>query len=545
MNRSSDASLSSPVQRPAKTPDAGTAGLQERAVACYRAGNLGEAQRLCLQALAIHVGDARCLHLLGLIENKSGNPDAAVKMMRRAVAADDGEIRFHLSLAGILNKQGKVDEAIQQFEQALRLDPDSVEATYDLGLACQAAGKLDRSVSLYEQAIRLQPDHAGAYNNLGAVLLLQGKLEEAVACFQRTLDFEPNSIGANSNLAGVLQAQCKLEAAAALFAKVLALDPGNVETHFNESLLQLLQGDYAAGWRNYEWRFQIKKIAPRSFPQPLWRGEPLNGARILLHDEQGLGDSLQFLRYLPLVLAAGGSVILLIPEKLRRIAEQLHGVARIVHSSDPLSVFDCHCPLMSLPVACRTTLDTIPAQVPYLSAPREAEEKAAALAWPTAGLRVGLAWAGAPGNSKDRNRSIPLALLKPLFGLENVHFFSLQMGAGVEQLVEVQAAITDLAPATRDFADTAAQMAHLDLVITVDTAVAHMAGALARPTWVLLSYATDWRWLLDRADSPWYPTTRLFRQPKLGDWAPVIEAVRIALFDRSLDSAGRRSDRQN
>jgi len=251
--------------------------------------------------------------------------------------------------------------------------------------------------------------------------------------------------------------------------------------------------------------------------------------------------------------------VLEIPANLRRLAAGLPGVAALVNTQppggrslppdrnngapgdkssppvqrtgEPLPLFDCHCPLMSLPLAFGTTVETIPQRVPYLAVPEEALRKASALAWPTTGLRVGLAWAGSPSHPKNRFRSIPLGLLEPLFGLEGVQYFSLQMGAAAAEAAARRAPITDLGPVTGDMADTAAQMAHLDLVISIDTSVAHLAGALARPLWVLLSYLPDWRWLLDREDSPWYPTARLFRQPRTGDWPAVIERVRAALVE--------------
>jgi hypothetical protein len=231
----------------------------------------------------------------------------------------------------------------------------------------------------------------------------------------------------------------------------------------------------------------------------------------------------------PLVQAAGGQVILDLPARLHRLVAGFPGILALVNTGDPLPYFDCHSPLMSLPLALGTTLDTVPAQVPYLSAPPEALAAAAALRWPESGLRVGLAWTGSPSHPKNHFRSVPLELIEPLLELDNVHFFSLQMGPGAEELATRRLRITDLAPFTGDMADTAAQMAQLDLIISIDTSMAHLAGALARPVWVLLSHLPDWRWLLNREDSPWYPTARLFRQPSNGDWHSVIARVRAAL----------------
>lgn len=313
----------------------------------------------------------------------------------------------------------------------------------------------------------------------------------------------------------------------------MELKPDFYDAQMNVSLLQLLQGDYRSGWHNYEVRWKV--YPARRFEQPLWQGAAapdrpqIEGKRILLHAEQALGDAIQFMRNAPLVQAAGASVVLDLPARLRRLSAQLSGLAALVMTGDTLPAFDLYCPLMSLPQAFGTTVETIPSQVPYLSAPPEALQTAAALHWPTAKLRVGLAWTGNASHPKNWARSTPLAMLEPLFRMEGVRFFSLQMGTAAADLAAIKANITDLAPVTGDMADTAAQMAHLDETLTVDTSVAHLAGALARPTWLLLPSLPDWRWLHNRKDSPWYPTMRLFRQTNSGEWQPVVDAVRVAL----------------
>ena len=268
---------------------------------------------------------------------------------------------------------------------------------------------------------------------------------------------------------------------------------------------------------------------PRSFPQPIWRGEPLNGARILLHAEQGLGDSIQFLRYVPMVHAAGGKVILNVPSALARLAASVHGVDTLTIDEEIPPTFDRHCPLMSLPLAFKTTLDSIPSQTPYLTVPEDALRAAKAHIGPTQKRRIGLVWSGNPKCTEDQIRSMPLSCFEPLLDLEGLQFFSLQLGPAAAQLAAIQKPITDLRHAINDLADTAALMTHLDMIMTVDTSMAHLAGALAKPTWVLLPSAPDWRWLMDREDSPWYPTVRLFRQPTFGDWTSVIARVRHEL----------------
>jgi len=292
-------------------------------------------------------------------------------------------------------------------------------------------------------------------------------------------------------------------------------------------------GDFAAGWMNYEHRWNDAPLHQRDFPCPQWKGEPLNGARILLHAEQGLGDTLQFLRYVPLVQAAGGAVILEVQDRLMTLAAEIPGVVEVVLWGGALPAFDWHCPLLSLPLAFGTTLETVSGAVPYLSVPEASRTKMRGLPWPEAGLRVGLLWAGNPTFSRDRYRfrSAPLELFKPLLEEYSVHWFSLQIGEPATGLAKAPwaAKVVDLSPHVENMADTAAQIAQMDLVITVDSAVAHLAGALGVPVWVLMPFTPDWRWLQQRSDTPWYPSMRLFRQPRPGDWEAVIAEMGLAL----------------
>jgi len=429
------------------------------------------------------------------------------------------------------HRAGRLTEAVACYRLAVGLMPDWAELANNLGVALEAQGRLEQAASEYSRALRLKPEYAEAHFNLGNALRGLGRLSEAVASYERALELKPDHVETHCNLGSALQDLGRLDRAMACYERALALKPDAGNPQFNRALLQLLRGDFAAGWRNFEGRWRTRK-APRGFPQPLWRGEPLRGARILLHAEQGLGDTLQFLRYVPLVQQAGGTVVLDVSARLRRLAGQLPGLSAVVASGEPLPPFDWQCPLMSLPLALGAD-GAIPAETPYLLVPEQALKAAETLSWPSGKPRVGLAWAGNPTHAKDRFRSMALGLLAPLFGVEGVRFFSLQMGPAAAERAAYADRLTDLAPATSDMADTAAQMTHLDLVITVDTAVAHLAGALGRPAWVLLSCAADWRWQLRRCDSPWYPTVRLFRQPGLGEWEPVVEAVRRALSERA------------
>jgi hypothetical protein len=304
-------------------------------------------------------------------------------------------------------------------------------------------------------------------------------------------------------------------------------DPDSATAHWNRALTWLQAGNYERGWPEYEWRWRRKRSRPREFARPRWEGGPLGGRTVLLRCEQGLGDAIQFVRYAPLVRERGGPVVLECPRRLLSLFSRCEGIDRLVAEGDPLPAFDVQAPLMSLPALLGTTLATVPARVPYLSADPALVEQWGARVAPLPGFRVGITWQGNPRHKWDAHRSIRLASFASLARLEGIHLVSLQREHGTEQLRSLAGrfSVTDLArePAASpgDFAETAALLEHLDLVVTVDTATAHLAGALGVPVWVALSTISDWRWLLDRDDSPWYPTMRLFRQRRQGDWDDV------------------------
>jgi tetratricopeptide (TPR) repeat protein len=501
-------------------------------------------------------------NIAGLLQSLGKLEEAKVHY-ERAVALKPDYAAAYCNLGVVLQNLGDLTKAVACHEKALLLRPDLAEAHNNLGLVLRQQGKLEEAKSHYQHAVILRPNYAEAYNNLGVLLRQLGKLEESAACFERLLILMPNSAEAHDNWGNTLRDLGRLDESAASheraialkpdsakaynnlgytqrkqgrlaesrksFNRALGLEPQSVDIRWNLCLLDLLEGNYAAGWSGYEVRHERKENKPRSFSQPIWRGEPLNGARILLHSEQGLGDSIQFMRYVPMVHAAGGKVILNVPSSLGRLAAHLPGVDTLTMDEELLPPLDRHCPLMSLPLAFKTTPDSIPGQVPYLIVPDEAQRAAKNLDWPSETLRVGLVWSGNPICTEDQIRSMSLSQFEPLLDLDGLHFFSLQMGAAASQLFAIHAPITDLRYAIKDLADTAALMAHLDVVITVDTAVAHLAGALGKQTWVMLPFAPDWRWLTDREDSPWYPTVRLFRQTCFGDWDGPIARVRHAL----------------
>jgi len=341
---------------------------------------------------------------------------------------------------------------------------------------------------------------SGAYLHLGTTGILLGDLAQATECFQRVLELAPDSAEARAFL----------------------------------GLVHLKQGNFRLGLSEYEdrWSTPYGVRFRRKLPQPLWKGEPLEGSRILLYCEQGMGDTLQFVRYVPLVAERGGKVILEVQPRLHQLLAHVPGAAEVVGPGETLPEFDCQCPLLSLPWALGTELTSIPASIPYIH-PHPAKVEAWRQRLPGNSLRIGLVWAGSPLHPHEFWRAIPLEVLAPLTNIEGTSFYSLQMGAGTDQLKQLgsRACIIDLCEEQKDFADTAAIVANLDLVISIDTSVAHLTGAMGQPGWVLLSKSSDWRWLLDREDSPWYPTLRLFRQSTPGNWRDVVARVERELRD--------------
>jgi tetratricopeptide (TPR) repeat protein len=495
---------------------------------CLDQRKFSEARPYLERALALKPDSAESHNNMGMLLVREGKPKEARASYQRALALNPDFFEALNNLGNLFCTGRQFDEARACYERAIALRPDIAEVHNNLGVVFRDLGMFDDARACHERALALKPDYAEAHNNLGIVFRDQGKLEESAACHERALALKPDHSEGYNNLGNTRRSQGRLEESLRSYEQALTVNPDNVEAQWNRSLVELLRGDFAKGWQDYEIRNR-RKNAPRGFPEPQWRGEPLHGARILLHAEQGLGDTLQFLRYVPMVQAAGGTVILDVPRNLLRLTAELPGIATLVGTGDPLPPFEWHCPLMSLPLAFGTSLDSIPARGPYLSVPAEAWKKAEALQWPDKGLRVGVVWSGNPLFPEDWIRSIPLRSCASMFRRDGIHFFSLQMGPAAAQLAEVDAPAIDLQAAIGDMADTAALLAKLDLVITVDTAVAHLAGALGKTTWILLPFAPDWRWLMERADSPWYPTMRLFRQPGFGDWGSVLERVRDEL----------------
>lgn len=467
---------------------------------------------------------------------------------RSLEAAKQGQALFNL---------GRYAEAMDYFNAFAKLNPNVAPLYQTRGLCLQRLGRFEEAQADFERSIALNPGEAETHKNLGTLHARFGRMEQAFASFDRALALRPHFVAALNEKARALWSLQLLDEAFAAFRQSQALEPGNADTIWNLALLQMLTGDFERGLagREARWKARSLGLADRGFSQALWLGDqPLEGKTILLHADEALGDSIQFARYVSLVAELGAQVILEVKPAVQRLLAAVPGVAQCIdRSSTPSLAFDLHCPLGSLPLAFGTRLDTIPFAEGFLPAPPAERVKA----WqdrlearledqlgPRTRLRVGLVWSGDPGHNNDHNRSISLRALAPLLDCD-VQFVSLQKGIRDQDraFLRERSDIVDLTEQLTDFSETAALVSCLDLVISVDTSVVHLTGALGAPVWTMLPFNPDWRWLLNRDDSPWYSSMRLFRQPKRGDWGSVVDNVRSEL--ETLVSDRRSRDKAN
>ena len=483
------------------------------------------------RATELDAGSADGHNNLGVALAAAGRPPEAVDCCCRAVALRPDDAVMVNNLGNALRAAGRFDEAAAAYRRTAALAPTAPEPLDNLGGALRLAGRPEEAMAAFDAAFALHPDRPQTLNHVGTLHCDAGRWADAIAAYERAIAGRPDFADAINNLGTALEETGRREAAMAHYRRAMSLAPATASPPWNLALLQLLTGDYAAGWAGYEhrWRQPLQRKVHRQFAQPMWDGSDLGGRRLLLHAEQGFGDAIQFARYAPLAAARGGPVVVECPRALARLFRTLAGVESIVmRDEERLPPFDVHCPLMSLPKVFGTTLATVPAGVPYLHADAgEAARWRARLEGEGPARRVGLVWAGHGSHQKDRARSLPLSALAPLAAVAGVRYYSLQLGEPAAQATAPAAGVstTDWTAELHDFAATAALVSQLDLVITVDTAVAHLSGALGQPTWVLVPFASDWRWLLEREDSPWYPTVRLFRQSAVGQWAEPIRRV--------------------
>lgn len=487
-------------------------------------------------AAASRTPTPRALFDLGLAFNALNQHQKALDSFDLAIKLQPDFFEAYGNRGAMLVALGRHNEAIDSYRKAIAIRPDFADAHCNLGSALTHLQRYEEALASLDRALALRPDYPDALYNRGNALKPLQRYEEALASYDRAITLRPNHADAHNNRGQVLRELEQYDEALASYDRALTLQPQHVMAHCNAAALRLLTGDFDRGWVHYEWRWRKKSViaANRNFPQPMWRGDPIAGKTILIHSEQGLGDTIQFCRYVPQVAARGARVIFEVQKTLRAIMAPLAGAGQVVAKGSPLPAFDLHCPLVSLPLAFGTRLETVPSTARYLSAPAEH-----ATAWQPRldgkpHPRIGLEWSGNPGHERDKERSIGLREFLPLLdalGAEAT-FVSLQKDIRAEDaaLLKERPDILDYGNALEDFSDTAALISQLDLVISVDTSVAHLAGAIGKPVWILLTYFPDWRWLLGRDDSPWYPTARLFRQDESRTWDGVIARARQALL---------------
>jgi hypothetical protein len=515
------------------------------AEAYYNRGNAFKESRLLDEAIDSYDQAIRLKPDYAEAYYNRGNAFKESRLLDEAIDSYDQAIRLKPDFAEAFHNRGialqeirRLEEAIASYDRSIQLTTDHHEAYYNRGIALQELKRFDEAISSYDQAIQIKPDYHEAYLNQGNVLKEIRRLDEAIASYDRAIQIKPDFHEAFNNRGIALHEVTRVDEAIDSYDQAIRLKPDYHEAYWNKSLALLMKGDFEEGWNLFEWRWKIEahSSAKHDFQQPLWLGkESLIGKTILLHREQGLGDTIQFCRYTQLLAGLGARVVLAVEPALVDLLGRLEGIDRVIATGQALPPFDYQCPLMSLPSAFKTTIETIPCSVKYLSADPGKVDYFRKLLGKTDRPRVGLVWSGGYREhqpelwSVNKRRNIPFDRIARFKSLD-LDFISLQKGEPAES--ELRATRDQLWPDANlrvltdkltDFSATAALIEQLDLVIAVDTSVAHLAGALGKPVWLLNRYDTCWRWLLDREDSPWYPTMKIYRQPSMGDWDSVID----------------------
>jgi Tfp pilus assembly protein PilF len=520
-----------------------------KAMEHHRAGRLAEAERQYRVALALAPRHGDASRLLGAIYLQAGKPDQALPLLQTAlqVQPKSSDLLNNLGLA--LRDTGKSEEAALRFRQALEIDPARVEALNNLGTVLEKEGKSEAALDCFEKALSQKPDYPDALGNLGAMLWGMGRYTDALTKLEHALRVNPEHAGARVKLASVLHDEGKIGEALEQYNRVLACAPEWKDALWGKGTALLASGEYREGWELYETglgNHDLRGANPFAAAK-MWDGKPAPDKHLLIWTEQGLGDSLQFVRYAELCKERFGKVSVLCQKPLVRLFKALPYIDDAFNTIGDGSYFDEHVPMMSLPHVFGTVLETVPSKVPYLRLDPALQAKWAPKFAGVAGMKIGLVWAGGShkenkrGNLMDRQRSVGLERMKPWLDLQGAIFYNLQKDEPAEQIAALGLTdrIIDFMGEVADFADTAAIVQNLDLVITVDTSVAHLAGGLGKPVWILSRYNADWRWLQNRPTNPWYPTARIFGQPTLGDWDSVIAEVGRELA-KEIVSLGRR-----
>ncbi len=510
--------------------------LSSRGNALRGLGQLNEALAAYDSALAIKPDYAEALNNRGVVLQGLRRPDEAIASLNQALAIKPDYAEAFSNRGNLLQELGRLDEALASYDRALAINPNYAEVHYNRGSTLQGLKRLDEALSSYYRALTIRPQFAEAHLHRGNALEELKRLDEALAAYDRALAIKPNYPEALYNRGHALHDLRQLDKALASYDRALALKPDDAEVFFNRGLTRLLSGHFQAGWADYEWRWQTKDFLGRrpDLDAPHWRGEDIAGRSILVFTEQGIGDLVQFARFLPLLAGRGAKVTFRAPANMIRLLRPLGTQIELAGLMRHGGSYDFQCALMSLPRWFGTDLNSIPAEIPYLE-----PEAGLAARWKRRigdqGFKIGIAWQGNPTGKIDQGRSYPLSELVPLARVPGVRLISLQKYHGLDQLsglpsdVTVETLGNDFDSGEDALIDTAAVMSHLDLIITMDTSIAHLAGALGRRTWVALKYVPDWRWLLERNDSPWYPSLRLFRQQTDGDWKGVFSRMESEL----------------
>lgn len=539
----------------------------QNAVALHQQGQLDAATKIYLDIVNTDPNDAECWHMMGVIATQKQEHELAAELMKhalklnpnnpvllcnlgfalqaanqlqdaldcydQAVAIDPNFAQAFYNRANAFKALGQTTNALQNYEQALALNPAYCEAHINSGLTHQELGQQHAALLHFQKAVALQPQLATAHLNCGNAFKALHQLQEALHSYDQAIAIDANYAQAHYNRGTVLQDQLELREAIACYDKAITLDNNYAQAHWNKANCLLLLGELSQAWPLYEWRWKTPStgLTPRTFKQPLWLGQAsVNNKTVLLHSEQGLGDTLQFCRYAQHVARLGARVIIEVPESLFGLLQGLPGVSQWIRQGDPLPDFDLHCPLLSLALALRTTLENIPTPEAYLQAQPDKQQIWSKKLAPKSRLRIGLVWSGSVHHANDQHRSLHLSQILAALPTD-VDYVSLQKEIRPHDLPALKQAkhLQHFGDEITSFEDTAALCSLMDLVISVDTSVAHLSGALGQKTWVLLPYVPDWRWMLERTDSPWYLSMHLYRQNIQRDWMPVLEQVSAAI----------------
>jgi tetratricopeptide (TPR) repeat protein len=503
----------------------------QTAIAHHQSGRLPQAIAMYRNLMVTDSRNPDLLHLLGLALHQTGKDEEAIPLFRRAIMLAPSAASYHANFAELWRKQGKTDEAIESYRQVLRLVPGDLEIRYLLGEALTKKGNFDEAIGELRRCISMGKGDSNTWACLCEALRRTERLDEAIDAAQRAVSLDRTSAAAWHSLGWTMMRQGKVREGLPYISEAIRLKPDWPLVVWRRAWGYLLLGDWASGFRDYESRWfdeELQLKTRRNLPGNVWHGEEIAGKAMYVHLEQGLGDFIHFVRYVPMILERGALAVRLEtpPELVSLIRRSMPEAVELVTTPEQVVRYDLWTPILSLPLAFGTTQANVPAKVPYL-----APDPIAVNAWrdrlaQTPGIKVGLVWAGSPSHGNDKNRSIPLKRLAPLAGIPGIRFVSVQKGEGAKQATGVpEMNLLDWTEGLKSFDDTAALLSALDLVIAVDTSVAHLSGALARPTWTLLPLSPDFRWMLDREDSPWYPTMRLFRQPTIGDWDTVVRRL--------------------